>query len=115
MKVTPASAAASRIACDVASSHWLPNVIVPRQTWDTYRPVLPSGRCCMRLSPGVAGSVVDGAAGGGYQSGSVRWSLRRSDGDRPHGVERRGLDVGVLHPLTDAGHLLAALDVCPDV
>src|SRR5688500_13934248 len=29
---------------DVGSSHWWPNVIVPRQTSDTFRPVRPSRR-----------------------------------------------------------------------
>src|SRR5438105_2525125 len=40
------------MATDVGSSHCSPNVIVPRQTLDTCRPVLPSRTCFMGLSLG---------------------------------------------------------------
>src|SRR5262249_4040470 len=44
MKLTPAAAARSMMANEVRSSHWCPNVIVPRQISDTFNPVLPSRR-----------------------------------------------------------------------
>src|SRR5438067_5066851 len=44
----PAAAARSRIARDAASSHCTPNVIVPRQTWETRRPVRPRKTWRMR-------------------------------------------------------------------
>src|SRR4051794_13230137 len=43
----PASSAASRIDPEVSSSHWKPNVIVPRQIFDTSRPVRPRRACSM--------------------------------------------------------------------
>src|SRR6202451_4666785 len=41
----PPSAARSRIARDVGSSHCSPKVIVPRHSRDTWRPVRPSRLC----------------------------------------------------------------------
>ena len=46
----PPSAARSRIATDVGSSHWSPNVIVPRQMRETWRPVRPRRTCCIAPS-----------------------------------------------------------------
>ena len=42
MNVIPASNAVSRMSTDVASSHWVPNVIVPRHNDDTRMPVRPN-------------------------------------------------------------------------
>src|SRR5262245_56421206 len=38
---------------DVASSHWPPKVIVPRQISETTRPVRPIRRCCIIRPPQV--------------------------------------------------------------
>ena len=45
--VTPLSAAWSRIAREPSSSTCRPNVIVPRQMRETWRPVRPRRTCCM--------------------------------------------------------------------
>src|SRR5262245_5578983 len=47
MKLTPRSAAASRIRRAVGSSLWPAKVIVPRQISDTFKPVRPSRRWFM--------------------------------------------------------------------
>src|SRR6188768_4174084 len=61
MNVTPPSAAASRIARLVGSSHCRPNVMVPRQMRETTRPVCPRFTCC---TPGAYGRLVEPHPGG---------------------------------------------------
>src|SRR5271154_2017681 len=48
--VIPPVDARSMIANEVASSHWYPNVIVPRQSLETFKPVEPSRTCCKSSS-----------------------------------------------------------------
>src|SRR5258705_8537064 len=50
MKLTPASAAESAMRCAVASSVRSPNIIVPRQSSDTFNPLLPSLRYSMAVT-----------------------------------------------------------------
>src|SRR5476649_924577 len=50
MKLTPASAAESAMRFAVASSVRSPNIIVPRQSSDTFSPLLPSRRYSMVVS-----------------------------------------------------------------
>src|SRR4051794_12894049 len=62
MNVMPPSAALSRMAKDVGSSHWKPNVIVPRHSVETCRPVRPKRVCSMPATlmiPGVHTVEVD--------------------------------------------------------
>src|ERR1700730_4201010 len=44
MKLTPASRALAMIRCAVASSVGPPNIMVPRQSGDTFNPLRPSER-----------------------------------------------------------------------
>src|SRR4051812_45945464 len=51
MKLTPASAARPMMANEVGSSAWLAKVMVPRQSSETFRPVLPIRRIFMLRRP----------------------------------------------------------------
>src|SRR6186713_2200261 len=66
MKFTPASAAESVMRCAVGSSVRSPNIIVPRQSSDTFNPLLPSLRYSM-----VESCVL--TRGGGKQFILSRW------------------------------------------
>src|SRR5580658_2868106 len=57
MKVIPPAAARSRIANEVASSHWYPNVIVPRHSFETFKPADPN-RTCSTAPPRSPDSIV---------------------------------------------------------
>src|SRR5579864_6398943 len=50
MKLMPASRAFATIRDDVASSVGPPNIMVPRQMGETFRPLRPSWRYCMGMS-----------------------------------------------------------------
>src|SRR6516165_2392511 len=47
MKLIPASRAFATIRVEVASSVGPPNIMVPRQIGETFRPLRPSSRYCM--------------------------------------------------------------------
>src|ERR1700743_2369990 len=50
MKLMPASRAFAMMRPEVASSVGPPNIMVPRQIGETFRPLRPSWRYCIRLS-----------------------------------------------------------------
>src|SRR3954470_8731417 len=51
MKLMPASRAFATIRAEAASSVGPPNIMVPRQIGETFRPLRPSGRYCMGVGP----------------------------------------------------------------
>src|SRR4030081_889788 len=51
MKLMPASRAFATIRAEVASSVGPPNIMVPRQIGETFRPLRPSGRYCIDVGP----------------------------------------------------------------
>ena len=50
MKLMPASRALAMIRAEVASSVGPPNIMVPRQIGETFRPLRPSLRYCIFLA-----------------------------------------------------------------
>src|SRR5882757_9739304 len=58
MKLMPASRALATIRVDVASSVGPPNIMVPRQIGEIFRPLRPSGRYCMDGSSGCHSGMV---------------------------------------------------------
>src|ERR1043165_9174495 len=90
MKRTPASAAFVMMANDVFSSHWGPNVIVPRQISVTLRPVRPR-RCifmaCSSRSCGFAIQIIE--------SGTAFHRPRTAYAD--FNADVRGAQLGNLH------------------
>src|SRR5205823_2045093 len=104
---------ASRMANDVGSSHCTPNVIVPRQSRETFNPVRPSRVCSMtpasQPSPAHASAVTvplvervlfDGIVRTDYRQFDIVWS---DDGgfdgnfDRFFDGQENGL-VGAVDP-----------------
>src|SRR5260370_24158863 len=58
MKLTPASRDFATIRVEVASSVGSPNIMVPRQIGEIFRPLRPRLRYCMGLSPlSVVGKI----------------------------------------------------------
>src|SRR5262249_10461068 len=55
MKLMPASRAFATIRAEVASSVGPPNIMVPRQIGETFRPLRPSWRYCMSGGPSLEG------------------------------------------------------------
>src|SRR5947209_19934102 len=51
MKLTPASRALPMIRAEVDASVGPPNIMVPRQIGEIFRPLRPSERYCMREEP----------------------------------------------------------------
>src|SRR3954449_1351103 len=95
MKKTPLSAALFMISNDVFSSHWWPNVMVPRQTSDTRRPVRPSWRTFMARPSAMAWLVHELLLPG--QEGSSRQA--RGLEDSPAGLV--AVPFGGDRPSTD--------------
>ena len=104
-KVMPASAAASRMATEAGSSHWKPNVIVPRHSRDTRSPVRPNRTCSMAgdrtgvPDPGTAVCHTSATPGGGA-GGRGRSNGRRKQRSSVGRARRagRGGDRGGLGP-----------------
>src|SRR5216684_9342849 len=65
MKLTPASRAFATIRVEVASSVGPPNIMVPRQIGEIFRPLRPRLRYCMGLSPYDVSSLAPHFAGRG--------------------------------------------------
>src|ERR1700677_5144548 len=57
MKLTPCSRARATIRDDVASSVAPPNIIVPRQSGETFSPLTPSRRYSMPVLPLASGHL----------------------------------------------------------
>src|SRR4051812_40278921 len=100
MKLIPASCAFAMIRFDAASSVGPPNIMVPRQIGETFRPLRPSWRYCM-------GYVLDAFCGG-----SIASSARHCE--RSEAIQRcvsgKMLDCFVARaPLNDEERAGAAL------
>src|ERR1700722_7095231 len=91
MKLTPASRAFATIRVEVASSVGPPNIMVPRQIGEIFRPLRPRGRYCI-------GGVLSGCAPSPRPSRGEGWGeglLSAGAGDALGSVPRPSPEIRV--------------------
>src|SRR3954452_21683129 len=100
MKLIPASRAPAMMRPDVGSSVWPPNIIVPRQSGETFRPDRPSLRYSMALSCEARSGRQTGdrereTLGARHQGIQLQIFVRRMRlaADRPDRADRRAADA----------------------
>src|SRR5580765_7434826 len=90
MKLTPASRAFATIRAEVASSVGPPNIMVPRQIGEIFRPLRPSWRYCMGSSHSLHQLPRPALAGRGWGEGLSPQHWTRGESPSP---EAFGFDL----------------------